>query len=82
MYFGMFNLGPLEIIVVMIIVLLIFGPKKLPQIGRSFGEMLSNFRQGTGEDKAEDKADKAEDRAGDKAGDGEPDVKQTDKDKR
>ena len=47
MCFGFFNLGPLELIVIMGIVLLIFGPKKLPQIGRSFGEMLSNFRKGT-----------------------------------
>lgn len=75
MYFGIFNLGPLEIIVVMLIVLLIFGPKKLPQIGRSFGEMLSNFRKGTGEDKDVDNDV-------DKVADSESDVKETDKDKR
>lgn len=58
MYFGIFNLGPLELIVIMCIVLLIFGPKKLPQIGRSFGEMLSNFRKGSGsDDDGEDKPD-------------------------
>ncbi|MDT3700598.1 MAG: twin-arginine translocase TatA/TatE family subunit [Thermincola sp.] len=53
MYFGFFNLGPLELIAIMLIVLLIFGPKKLPQIGRSFGEMLSNFRKGSNSDKDE-----------------------------
>ncbi|MHB9094056.1 MAG: twin-arginine translocase TatA/TatE family subunit [Eubacteriales bacterium] len=47
MYFGVFNLGPMELIVLLVIVLIIFGPKKLPDIGRAFGEMLSNFRSGT-----------------------------------
>lgn len=58
MYFGIFNLGAPELIIIMCIVLLIFGPKKLPQIGRSFGEMLSNFRKGSGGD--DDGADQSD----------------------
>lgn len=46
---GIFNLGPTELIVIFLIVLLLFGPKKLPEMGRSFGQMLSNFRKGTTE---------------------------------
>ncbi|MFA5881077.1 MAG: twin-arginine translocase TatA/TatE family subunit [Eubacteriales bacterium] len=43
----MFNFfGWKELILVLLIVLVIFGPKKLPQIGRSFGEMFTNFRKG------------------------------------
>lgn len=64
MYFGFFNLGPLELIAIMLIVLLIFGPKKLPQIGRSFGEMLSNFRKGSSPDK--DESEQPEDKPEDK----------------
>ncbi len=37
-------LGPLEIILVLIVVLLLFGAKKLPQIGRDLGEGLREFR--------------------------------------
>ena len=44
---GFINFGVKELILVLLIVLVIFGPKKLPEIGRSFGEMLSNFRKGT-----------------------------------
>ncbi len=47
MTLGFVNLGVKELILVLFIVLVIFGPKKLPEIGRSFGEMLANFRSGT-----------------------------------
>ncbi len=47
MCFGFVNLGVKELILILLIVLVIFGPKKLPEIGRSFGKMLANFRSGT-----------------------------------
>ncbi len=47
MSLGFVNFGVKELILVLFIVLIIFGPKKLPEIGRSFGEMLGNFRKGT-----------------------------------
>ncbi len=31
------NVGPLEIIVVVVIALLVFGPKRIPEVGRSIG---------------------------------------------
>ena len=41
----MFNsIGPLEIIVVLVIVLLIFGPKRLPQLGRQLGGGMREFK--------------------------------------
>lgn len=48
--FALFNLGPTELIIILVIVLVIFGPKKLPDIGRAFGEMFTNFRKGTKEE--------------------------------
>lgn len=55
MSFGFFNLGPTELIVVLFIVLIIFGPRKLPEIGKAFGEMLSGFRKGSKEDSESEK---------------------------
>ena len=50
------NIGPLEIIIVLVVVLLIFGPKRLPDLGRSLGSGMREFKDSvTGKDKDEDK---------------------------
>jgi len=38
------NIGPLEIIVVLIIALIVFGPKRLPELGSSLGKGIREFR--------------------------------------
>ena len=43
------NIGPGEILLVAALGLLIFGPKKLPEISRSLGRALREFRRATGE---------------------------------
>ena len=51
------NIGPLELVIVLAIVLIIFGPKKLPQLGRSLGGGLREFKNsvsGKGGDDDED----------------------------
>ena len=49
------NIGPLELIIVLAIVLLIFGPKKLPQLGRSLGGGMREFKDSvTGKHKDDD----------------------------
>lgn len=40
-----FGIGPLEIILILIIGLLIFGPQKLPQIGRDVGKAFRSFKK-------------------------------------
>jgi sec-independent protein translocase protein TatA len=46
------NIGPLEIIIVLVVVLLIFGPKRLPDLGRSLGSGMREFKDSvTGKDK-------------------------------
>lgn len=39
------NIGPLEIVVVLVIVLVVFGPKRLPELGRSLGRGMREFKQ-------------------------------------
>lgn len=41
------RLGPVELILILLIALVIFGPSKLPQIGRSLGQAIQEFKKGT-----------------------------------
>ncbi|HSD23291.1 MAG TPA: twin-arginine translocase TatA/TatE family subunit [Solirubrobacterales bacterium] len=47
------NVGPLEIAVVLIIVLIIFGPKRLPELGQSMGRGIREFKNSLSGDKDE-----------------------------
>jgi sec-independent protein translocase protein TatA len=38
------NVGPLELAIVLIIALIVFGPKRLPELGRSLGRGIREFR--------------------------------------
>ena len=40
------RIGPQELIIVLIIVLVIFGPKNLPKLGNMFGKTTKNFKEG------------------------------------
>jgi sec-independent protein translocase protein TatA len=48
------NIGPLEIIVVLIIALIVFGPKRLPELGSSLGRGIREFRNTVTGDKSDD----------------------------
>jgi sec-independent protein translocase protein TatA len=39
------NFGPWELLLILVIVLIIVGPGKLPQVGQSMGKALQNFRK-------------------------------------
>ncbi len=41
--------GPTEIIVILVIVLVLFGSKKLPEIGTGIGRAINNFKKATTE---------------------------------
>ncbi|HWB71578.1 MAG TPA: twin-arginine translocase TatA/TatE family subunit [Egibacteraceae bacterium] len=48
------NIGGPEIIVVLLIFVLLFGAKKLPELGSSFGKSIKNFKKGINEGKTEE----------------------------
>jgi sec-independent protein translocase protein TatA len=49
----MFGLGLPEMIVVLVVALLVFGPSKLPSLGKSLGEAIRGFKKGLEEDSPE-----------------------------
>ena len=50
------SVGPLELIIILVVVLLLFGPKNLPKLGKSVGATVKSIREGMdeGEGKAKD----------------------------
>jgi sec-independent protein translocase protein TatA len=41
----MSNIGPMELIIVLVIALIVLGPKKLPEVGRSIGKGMREFKE-------------------------------------
>ena len=65
-------IGPWEIAILLVVVLLVFGPKRLPEMGRSLGRGMREFKNSiTGKDKDEDE-EPAELTAGEPEQDKEP----------
>ena len=55
------NIGPLELVIVLVVVLVIFGPKRLPQLGRSLGGGMREFKDSiTGKNKDDEEPDQIE----------------------
>jgi sec-independent protein translocase protein TatA len=39
------TLGPLEILLIFVVIVLLFGAKKLPEIGKGMGKAITNFKR-------------------------------------
>lgn len=69
------NVGPLELAIILIIALIVFGPKKLPELGRSMGRGIREFRHsvsGKGEGEREPAAEEQGELRGGESDDSEP----------
>jgi len=53
------NLGPFELIIILVIVIIIFGAGKLPQLGGALGQSIREFRSATKAEEEEERARKA-----------------------
>lgn len=42
----MFNLGWTEVVLILLVAVVIFGPKKIPELGSTFGKTLRGFKEG------------------------------------
>lgn len=47
------NLGMGELLVILVVVMLLFGASRLPQIGEGFGKAIRNFKKGLSTDESE-----------------------------
>jgi sec-independent protein translocase protein TatA len=59
------NIGPMELVIVLVIVLLIFGPKRLPSLGKQLGSGMREFKDSIS-GKAGDDDDEDDERRADK----------------
>ena len=48
----MFGLGVQELVLIFLIILVLFGASRLPQLGRGLGEGISNFKRGLKKDES------------------------------
>jgi sec-independent protein translocase protein TatA len=55
--------GPTELIIVLVIVVILFGASRLPEIGRGIGEAIKNFKKSISEQKEIDVTPKKESNA-------------------
>ena len=55
----MFGLGLQELLVILVIALVIFGPSKLPQIGSGLGKAIRDFKKGVSSDDGEESSNEA-----------------------
>ena len=52
------NVGPTELIIVLVIALIVLGPKRLPEVGRSVGRGMREFKESiSGNDRRDDDED-------------------------
>ncbi len=52
--------GPTELLLILLIVVIIFGARRLPELGKGLGEGIRNFKKGFGSKEPEDKKAESE----------------------
>ena len=54
------NIGPMELVIVLVIALLVIGPKKLPEVGKSLGKGMREFKESISGENRHDDDDEAD----------------------
>ena len=57
----MFNFGTQELILVLVIALVVFGPGKLPEVGKAIGKGINEFKDAVSSNKKKEKEEKVSD---------------------
>lgn len=61
------TLGPMELIIIFLVILLLFGGRKLPELARSIGDSMKELRKGMGDDNQTAKKNKQNSDSGSKS---------------
>ena len=61
--------GPLEIVIILVVILVLFGPKNLPKLGTAIGKAVKNLREGLGGNKKVEEAEEPAPKAASEAKD-------------
>ena len=61
------RIGTNELLIILVVALLIFGPKNLPKLGKMFGKTINGFKKGMEEPEDSDDSDDSEEKAEKKA---------------
>jgi sec-independent protein translocase protein TatA len=51
------NIGPMELVIVLVIALLVLGPKRLPEVGKSLGKGMREFKDSISGNSSDDEDD-------------------------
>ncbi|MBQ9002450.1 MAG: twin-arginine translocase TatA/TatE family subunit [Eggerthellaceae bacterium] len=62
-----FGMGGFELVIILVVILLIFGPKNLPKLGNAIGKTVSNLRSGMNEGKKKKDGEAADEASADEA---------------
>ena len=54
------RIGTNELLIILVVVLLIFGPKNLPKLGKMFGKTINGFKKGMEDEESEETEEKTE----------------------
>jgi sec-independent protein translocase protein TatA len=54
------NIGPMELIIVLVIALIVIGPKRLPEVGKSLGKGMREFKDSLSGDSSHDEDEDAD----------------------